>query len=60
MVKLGYKLMSEEHGPTELVRNAKRAEQVGFEFAAISGHFFPCYCAAQVGAAATCWAMLLA
>src|SRR5947209_1056197 len=41
MVKLGYKLMSEEHGPTELVRNAKRAEQAGFEFAAISDHFFP-------------------
>jgi G6PDH family F420-dependent oxidoreductase len=41
MVKLGYKLMSEEHGPTDLVRNAKRAEQAGFEFAAISDHFFP-------------------
>jgi alkanesulfonate monooxygenase SsuD/methylene tetrahydromethanopterin reductase-like flavin-dependent oxidoreductase (luciferase family) len=41
MVKLGYKLMSEEHGPTELVRNAQRAEQAGFEFAAISDHFFP-------------------
>jgi G6PDH family F420-dependent oxidoreductase len=41
MVKLGYKLMSEEHGPTGLVRNAKRAEEAGFEFAAISDHFFP-------------------
>jgi G6PDH family F420-dependent oxidoreductase len=41
MVKLGYKLMSEEHGPTELVRNANRAEQAGFDFAAISDHFFP-------------------
>ena len=41
MVKLGYKLMSEEHGPAELVRNAKRAEAAGFEFAAISDHFFP-------------------
>lgn len=41
MLKLGYKLMSEEHGPTELVRNAQRAEQVGFEFAAISDHFYP-------------------
>jgi hypothetical protein len=38
MVKLGYKLMSEEHGPADLVRNARRAEQAGFEFAAISGH----------------------
>jgi G6PDH family F420-dependent oxidoreductase len=41
MVKLGYKLMSEEHGPVELVRNAKRAEAAGFDFAAISDHFFP-------------------
>src|SRR3984893_5491266 len=41
MLKLGYKLMSEEHGPTELVRNAQRAEQAGFDFAAISDHFFP-------------------
>ncbi|WP_119422892.1 TIGR03557 family F420-dependent LLM class oxidoreductase [Desertibaculum subflavum] len=41
MVKLGYKLMSEEHGPAELVRNARRAEQAGFDFAAISDHFSP-------------------
>jgi G6PDH family F420-dependent oxidoreductase len=41
MLKLGYKLMSEEHGPLDLVRNAQRAEQVGFDFAAISDHFFP-------------------
>ena len=41
MIKLGYKLMSEEHGPADLVRNAKRAEQAGFDFAAISDHYFP-------------------
>lgn len=41
MLKLGYKLMSEEHGPAALVRNAKRAEDAGFEFAAISDHFSP-------------------
>jgi G6PDH family F420-dependent oxidoreductase len=41
MLKLGYKLMSEEHGPKDLVRNAQRAEQAGFDFAAISDHFFP-------------------
>jgi G6PDH family F420-dependent oxidoreductase len=41
MIKLGYKLMSEEHGPCDLVRNAKHAEQSGFDFAAISDHFFP-------------------
>jgi G6PDH family F420-dependent oxidoreductase len=41
MLKLGYKLMSEEHGPNDLVRNAKRAEDAGFDLAAISDHFFP-------------------
>jgi G6PDH family F420-dependent oxidoreductase len=41
MVKLGYKLMAEEHGPADLVRNAQRAEKAGFEFAAISDHYFP-------------------
>lgn len=41
MLRLGYKLMSEEHGPNELVRNAARAEEAGFDFAAISDHFFP-------------------
>jgi G6PDH family F420-dependent oxidoreductase len=41
MLRLGYKLMSEEHGPKELVKNAERAEQAGFDFAAISDHFFP-------------------
>ena len=41
MLKLGYKLMAEEHGPRDLVRNAQRAEQAGFDFAAISDHFFP-------------------
>jgi alkanesulfonate monooxygenase SsuD/methylene tetrahydromethanopterin reductase-like flavin-dependent oxidoreductase (luciferase family) len=33
--------MAEEHGPAALVRNAVRAEQAGFDFAAISDHFFP-------------------
>jgi G6PDH family F420-dependent oxidoreductase len=41
MLKLGYKLMSEEHGPADLVRNGVEAERAGFEFAAISDHFFP-------------------
>ena len=40
-LRLGYKLMSEEHGPVELIRNAQRAEKAGFDFAAISDHFFP-------------------
>jgi G6PDH family F420-dependent oxidoreductase len=41
MATYGYKLMSEEHGPRELVRNACRAEEAGFDFVAISDHFHP-------------------
>ena len=41
MLELGYKLMSEERGPSDLVRNARRVEDAGFEFAAISDHFSP-------------------
>jgi G6PDH family F420-dependent oxidoreductase len=41
MTRYGYKLMSEEHGPNELVRNACRAEELGFDFIAISDHFSP-------------------
>ena len=35
-MRLGYKLMSEELGPRELLTNAVRAEEVGFDLAAIS------------------------
>lgn len=41
MIEVGYKLCSEEHGPSELVGYAKRAEEVGFSFAMISDHFHP-------------------
>ncbi|MCW2646599.1 MAG: putative F420-dependent glucose-6-phosphate dehydrogenase [Pseudonocardiales bacterium] len=41
MVRLGYTLMCEQSGPRELVRDAARAEQAGFEFAVISDHYFP-------------------
>ena len=41
MAKFGYKLMSEEHGPTALVENARRAEAAGFDFVSISDHFHP-------------------
>ncbi len=41
MVRFGYKLMSEEHGPRALVRNARLAEDAGFDFVAISDHFHP-------------------
>lgn len=41
MVELGYTLSSEEHRPNDLVRYARRAEEVGFSFAMISDHFHP-------------------
>jgi coenzyme F420-dependent glucose-6-phosphate dehydrogenase len=37
----GYWLSSEEHPPLDLVRDARRAEETGFEFAMISDHFHP-------------------
>ena len=41
MVQIGYTLSSEEHTPTELVENARRAEEIGFDFVSISDHFHP-------------------
>ncbi len=41
MPELGYTLSSEEHGPKELVRNARAAEEAGFAFLTISDHFHP-------------------
>jgi coenzyme F420-dependent glucose-6-phosphate dehydrogenase len=41
MVELGYALSSEEHAPNDLVRNAQRAEELGFSFALISDHYHP-------------------
>jgi len=40
-MEIGYKLMAEEHGPRALVENARRAEDAGFAFAALSDHFHP-------------------
>lgn len=41
MVELGYKISSEEHPPTHLVRHAAMAEAAGFGFALISDHYHP-------------------
>jgi coenzyme F420-dependent glucose-6-phosphate dehydrogenase len=41
MTEFGYALSSEEHAPNDLVRYAKRAEDAGFTFAAISDHYHP-------------------
>src|SRR4029079_15849462 len=37
----GYTLSSEEHSPRDLVTNARRAEDAGFDFASISDHYHP-------------------
>jgi G6PDH family F420-dependent oxidoreductase len=41
MLKIGYKLSSEEQGPGSLVRCAQMAEEAGFQFALISDHYHP-------------------
>lgn len=41
MPEFGYALSSEEHKPNDLVRYARMAEEVGFQFALISDHFHP-------------------
>src|SRR3954462_11689598 len=41
MVQFGYTLSSEEHAPRDLVRNARAAEEAGFDFLSISDHFHP-------------------
>jgi G6PDH family F420-dependent oxidoreductase len=40
-ISLGYTLSSEEHTARQLVENARRAEEIGFQFLSISDHFFP-------------------
>ncbi|MBY8862226.1 TIGR03557 family F420-dependent LLM class oxidoreductase [Nocardia sp. CA2R105] len=41
MVSIGYFLASEQFGPADLVDQAKRAEQAGFERLWVSDHFHP-------------------
>jgi coenzyme F420-dependent glucose-6-phosphate dehydrogenase len=41
MTHLGYALSSEEHTPNDLIRNARMAEEAGFEYALISDHYHP-------------------
>ena len=41
MPEFGYALSSEEHAPSDLVRNARHAEEAGFTFALISDHYHP-------------------
>jgi coenzyme F420-dependent glucose-6-phosphate dehydrogenase len=39
VTEFGYALSSEEHGPAQLVENARKAEEHGFEFAFVSDHY---------------------
>ena len=41
MTSVGYTLSSEEHAPADLVANARRAEELGFDFLTVSDHFHP-------------------
>lgn len=40
-LRIGYAISSEEHHPTDIVRHARQAEEIGFTFALISDHFHP-------------------
>jgi G6PDH family F420-dependent oxidoreductase len=40
-MQIGYKLAAEAFSPAELIRQASRAEEVGFDFVEISDHFHP-------------------
>jgi hypothetical protein len=40
-MQFGYKLSAEGFGPKELIRQAVRAEQAGFDFVEISDHYHP-------------------
>src|SRR5262245_44894957 len=41
MVEFGYTMLCEQAGPRQLVRDVHMAEEVGFDFAVISDHYFP-------------------
>jgi G6PDH family F420-dependent oxidoreductase len=40
-MQLGYTMMTEQAGPTDLVRHVVGAEEIGFDFAVSSDHYFP-------------------
>jgi G6PDH family F420-dependent oxidoreductase len=56
MTRFGFTLMTEQSGPKDLVRQAQRAEEVGFDFEVCSDHYFP-WLAAQ-GHAPYAWSVL--
>ncbi|WP_406104436.1 TIGR03557 family F420-dependent LLM class oxidoreductase [Micromonospora globbae] len=40
-MQIGYKLSTEGYGPKEIIRQAVRAEQAGFDFVEMSDHYHP-------------------
>jgi len=40
-MKLGLKLIAEAYGPLDIVEQAVRAEEAGFDFVEVSDHFHP-------------------
>ncbi|MET9272119.1 TIGR03557 family F420-dependent LLM class oxidoreductase [Kribbella sp. NPDC003557] len=40
-MKIGFKLIAEAYGPLEIVEQAVRAEEAGFDFVEVSDHFHP-------------------
>lgn len=40
-MRIGYKLIAENYGPNEIVRQAVEAEGAGFDFVEVSDHFHP-------------------
>jgi G6PDH family F420-dependent oxidoreductase len=40
-MQIGYKLMAEGFGPKEIIRQAVRAEEAGFDFVEMSDHYHP-------------------
>src|SRR4051794_7083255 len=55
-MKIGYKLMTEAFDPKEIVRQAQRAEEVGFDFVEMSDHYHPWL--DNQGHSAFTWSML--
>ncbi len=57
-MKIGYKLIAEAFSPQEMVRQAVRAEEAGFDFVEISDHFHPWF--DSQGHSGFAWSMLAA
>lgn len=54
--EIGYAMLSEEHSPEQLLRNAQLAEEAGFKFAMLSDHFHPWV--GRQGSSPFAWSML--